>query len=103
MTYYTEDNSMGGILFSADFEKHSIQLNTRSYLLLSNRTSIHILYDEQRPLHRVLSLESGTRQGDRLSAYLFILCLETIFIQIRENDNIKVMGMSDYQVKLRQC
>ena len=28
---YTEDNSMGGILFFADFEKHSIQLNTRLY------------------------------------------------------------------------
>ena len=33
---YTEDNSMGGILFWADFEKAPIQLNTRSYLLLSN-------------------------------------------------------------------
>ena len=33
---YTEDNSMGGILFWPISKKHSIQLNTRLYLLLSN-------------------------------------------------------------------
>ena len=33
---YTEDNSIGGILFRPISKKHSIQLNTRLYLLLSN-------------------------------------------------------------------
>ena len=47
-----------------------------------------------------IPLERGTRQGDPLPAYLFILCLKTLFIQIRENDNIKGIGTGDYQVKL---
>ena len=34
-------------------------------------------------------LEIGTRQGDILSAYLLILALEVLLIQIRENNDIK--------------
>ena len=34
-------------------------------------------------------LERSARQGDPLSAYLFILVLETLFIQIRENEEIQ--------------
>ena len=45
-------------------------------------------------------LERGTGQNDPLSAYLFILCLETLFIQIRENENITGIGIGDYQVIL---
>ena len=47
-----------------------------------------------------IPLERGTRQGDPLLAYFFILFLKTLFIQIRKNDNIKGIGIGDYQVKL---
>ena len=44
-------------------------------------------------------LERDSRQGDPLSAYLFILCVETLFIQIREDENIKGIVIGDHEIK----
>ena len=38
---------------------------------------------------------TGTRQGDPLFVYLFILYLETLFIQILEDDNVNGIAVSD--------
>ena len=46
------------------------------------------------------SLSSGTRQGDPISAYLFILVMEILFIQIRSNENIHGLKFFGYEFKL---
>ena len=45
-------------------------------------------------------LESGTRQGDPISACLFILALEILLIQVRENADIKGIIIDDTEIKL---
>ena len=38
-----------------------------------------------------------------MSAFLFILCLETLFTQIRDNESIKGININPYQKKLSVC
>ena len=46
------------------------------------------------------SLSSGTRQGDPILAYLFILVMKILFIQIRSNKNIHGLTFFGYEFKL---
>ena len=45
-------------------------------------------------------LERGPRQGGNISAYLFILALENLLIQIKENTDIKGIIIDETEIKL---
>ena len=94
---YTEENGISGILFSADFEKafesieHMVLFAALTLFgfgpqfiqgvrtFLNNAESCVVNNDHSTGY---FPLELGTRQGDPLSAYLLILCVEFLFIQI---------------------
>ena len=48
-----------------------------------------ILHNQWRNYTKCFKLRKDTRQGDPISAYLFILVLKITFIFIKENKNIK--------------
>ena len=110
---YVDENELSGILFSADFEKvfdsiehpfifaalqsfgfgpeliQWVRLKGVESCVLNNGHSTGYF-----------PLERGTGQGDPPSAYLFILYPETSFIQIRDNDNIRGIGVGGHKIKL---
>ena len=59
-------------------------------MLLKNQES-YIITGEQTTNY--FKLKRGTRQGDPLSAYLFILDLKIAFIKIKQNPNIKSLNV----------
>jgi hypothetical protein len=48
------------------------------------------------------SLERGCRQGDPLSPYLFLLCVEIMGIMVRENKKIKGLHIDEIEHKISQ-
>ena len=42
------------------------------------------------------NLEKGARQGDPVSAYLFILCLEVLFLLVKANHKIRGLNIFQY-------
>ena len=48
------------------------------------------------------NVERGVRQGDPLSPYLFVICVEILAIAVRNDENIKGIKISDSETKLLQ-
>ena len=112
---YTEDHGTDGVLFSADFEKafdsieHPFILATlESFgfgpqflqwirVILNNGESC-IMNNGHSTGY--FPIKRGCRQGDPLSAYLFIICVEVLFVQVRDNNEIIGIMINDHEIKL---
>ena len=99
-----EKQNIGGYLVTMDIEKafdsldHDFLVNVLNKfgfgsnfiswikLLLNSQQSCVINGGNTTPY---FNLEKGARQGDPVSAYLFILALEVLFVFIKSNENIK--------------
>ena len=73
--------------FSHDFLK-------RISILLQNQESC-VLNGGKKTRH--FSLKRGTRMGDLISAYLFILVLEKVFIFVKESENVQGLTIFNNQ------
>ena len=62
-------------------------------VLLKNQESCKISGDNTT---KYFKLEKGTRPGDTISVYLFTIVLETVFLSIMENKNMKCLNMLNH-------
>ena len=112
---YTENNGLPGILFSADFEKAFDSIDHTFILAVLKKFGfgndfinwVNTMFNgaESCVMNNGHStgyfpLERGSRQGDPISAYLFILALEVLFIRIRQNTEIKGIYVNEHEFKI---
>ena len=112
---YTENKGIEAILFSADFEKafdsidHTFLFSVlKSYgfgpdfiqLVKTFFNNAESCVMNNGHSTDYFPLKRGTRQGDPLSAYLFIVALEVMLFQVRSNEQIEGIKINDFEVKL---
>ena len=100
-----------GLLPTTDIQKafdsvdHSFLISTLERYRFSNRFLkwVKILLKNQESCiinggntTKHFKLEKGTRQGDPISAYLFILVLEIVYLSIKENKKIKGLNIFNH-------
>ena len=115
---YTEVEQMEGYMFAADIEKAFDSVDHNFIIAVLKKFGLGheliqwvktLLYDQQSCVmingHSTsyFALKRGSRQGDPLSAFLFILTIEVLFIMIRSNVNIKGLNIFESEIKFTAC
>ena len=107
---YTDSENCEGYMFAADIEKAFDSLDHNFILAVLEKMGlgsgfiqwVRTLLNDNGPTTGYFNLNS-TRQGDPLSAYLFALAIEVLFIMIGENVDIKGLNLFGTEVKLTAC
>ena len=115
--FYTELNDIPGLLLIIDFEKAFDSISWsfihKTLDIFNFKTSIKnwikTLYNNSRSsviqngfLSESFKLERGCRQGDPLSPYIFILCVEILGIIVRNSPNIKGVNIDGEEYLISQ-
>ena len=78
------------------FEKDITRWNLTFYTNINSCVYVNGQYSQW------FDVERGTRQGDLLSPYLFLICAELLASMIRQNDNIHGINILDEEILLSQ-
>ena len=115
VSFFTQSNNLPGILLSIDFEKAfdsinwNFLFNTLQHVNFGNIfiNYIKTMYNDIQSTilnngstGSYFKLQRGVRQGCPLSAFLFILCLETLANKIRNDKNIKGIKLGNREIKI---
>ena len=115
---YTEVEQMEGYMFVADIEKAFDSVDQNFLIAVFKKFGPGheyiqwvkaLLYDQQSCVMNnshstgYFALNRGSRQGDPLSAFLFLLTIEVLFIMIRSDVNIKGLNIFENEIKLTAC
>ena len=112
---YVEQENLDGLIFAADIEKAFDSVNHNFIFaslekygfgpdfiqwiktLLANNESCVMNNGSSTGFFKI---RRGTKQGNPLSPYLFILVLEILFIQIRNDKAIRGFKIGDIEIRL---
>ena len=112
---HTEQENIDGVLFAADIETAFDSVEYNFFFASLKRFGFGdefiewirtLLFDVGSCVMNngfsmgYFSIKRRTKQGDPLSAYIFILCLEIFFIQIRSDSSIKGFKFNNIEIKL---